>query len=621
MDKIRLQKPEIADTDGNSRSIFEPGGCVVEQPVMQCVQLKTMEPKAGENNGLQRFRIVLSDIRNFIQTMLATTANEVVTSGKLKKGSIVRLLKYNPQQVKEKKILILMDVEVLEQYGELEKLGSPEALEIKEEVKPQPAAISGNGFYGNKPAQPPQQQQRSLPSHPPNPSNTAHPHLYPIESLSPYAHKWTIRVQCTHKGDIKTWHNKNGEGKLFSVNLLDDTGEIRATGFNDTCDRLYDVFQEGTVYYISAPCRVTLAKKQFSNLPNDYELQFERDTNVEKAEDQENAPQIRYNFTKIGDLGSVEKDTTIDTLGVLKDVGEVNEIISKNTNKPFSKRELTIADDSQTSVRLTIWGNTAQSFDAPLESIIAFKGVKVSDFGGRSLSLLSSGSMTIDPDIDEAHKLRGWYDAAGQNAQYSTHQNLSTNTGGAGRQDSKTISQVLDEEMGLSDQPSYFTLKASVVYVKRGTLAYPACQTPNCNKKVIEEKPGEWWCEKCQMKWDRPEYRYVMQANVADHTGQLWLSCFDEAGRLIMGMSANELMEMKDQDDNNGTHLHENALQDATCKTFNFRVRARMETYQDTPRVRYQVSSIYTLNFSQECNKLSQLLKQYDLNEDSLFVN
>jgi replication factor A1 len=30
-------------------------------------------------------------------------ANEIVTSGQLKKGSIVRLLKYNPQQVKDKK--------------------------------------------------------------------------------------------------------------------------------------------------------------------------------------------------------------------------------------------------------------------------------------------------------------------------------------------------------------------------------------------------------------------------------------------------------------------------------------------------------------------------------------
>ena len=86
---------------------------------MQCVQIKTMEPKAGDSNTVQRFRVVLSDIRNFIQTMIATStytylrsfnfaklstaANDIVTSGRLKKGSIVRLLKFNPQQVKDKK--------------------------------------------------------------------------------------------------------------------------------------------------------------------------------------------------------------------------------------------------------------------------------------------------------------------------------------------------------------------------------------------------------------------------------------------------------------------------------------------------------------------------------------
>ncbi|KAJ4303358.1 Replication factor A protein 1 [Kalmusia sp. IMI 367209] len=613
---------EQAITQGAIKSIFGPGGCFVDQPVLQCVQIKTMDPKAGEG-GIQRFRVVLSDIRNFIQTMIATAANDIVLSGRLKKGSIVRLLKFNPQQVKEKKILIIMELDVLEQYGEHEKIGQPEALEnVKSE--PQPAAISSNGFYGSRPAQqqPPQQQQRSLPVHQSNPGTSTHPHLYPIESLSPYAHKWTIRARCTYKGEMKTWHNAKGEGKLFSVNLLDDTGEIRATGFNDVCEKLYPIFEEGTVYYISAPCKVTLAKKQFSNLPNDYELQFERDTEVEKAEDQDNKPQIRYNFTKIGELDSVEKDTTIDTIGVLKEVGEVNTLTSSKTNKDFTKRDLTLADDSQTSVRLTIWGNQAQSFEAPLESIIAFKGVKVSDFGGRSLSLLSSGNMNIDPDIDEAHKLRGWFNAIGQNATFTTHQNLASAGGSNQKQDSKLIQQVLDDEDFLQDAPSYFNLKASIIFVRHNnaTIAYPACSTPGCSKKVIEENSGEWWCEKCQAKWPEPLWRYVLNINVADHTGTLWLSCFDDAGQMVMGLSANEVMKIKTNDEENDTQNFSIAMQDATCKTFNFRVRAKMETYNDQPKPRYQVMSINALNYAQEANKLAQLIKQYDINDDSLFV-
>lgn len=179
-----------------------------------------------------------------------------------------------------------MDIDVLEELGECEKLGDPKALETKpseEEEKPLPTTISSNGFYGmrpqNQPAQPRQLQQ---PSHVPTMA-PAHANIYPIEALSPFSHKWTIKARCTNKSDIKTWSNRNGEGKLFSINLLDDSGEIRATGFREQCDLLYPLFEEGSVYYISSPCRVQLAKKEFSNVNNDYELTFEKDTVVEKV--------------------------------------------------------------------------------------------------------------------------------------------------------------------------------------------------------------------------------------------------------------------------------------------------------------------------------------------------
>jgi replication factor A1 len=178
------------------------------------------------------------------------------------------------------RILIVLDLDVLEDLGECDKIGEPKPLETKpvEDEKSLPTAISSNGFYGTRP----QNQPSVLSKRVPTPSS-AHANIYPIEALSPYSHMWTIKARCTNKSAIKTWHNRNGEGKLFSVNLLDDSGEIRATGFNDQCDMLSGMFEEGSVYYISSPCRVQIAKKQFTNLNNDYELVFERDTKVEKV--------------------------------------------------------------------------------------------------------------------------------------------------------------------------------------------------------------------------------------------------------------------------------------------------------------------------------------------------
>ncbi|KAI5271139.1 replication factor-a protein [Aureobasidium subglaciale] len=624
-----MANPMDAITTGCLRRVF--AGEQIQDPVVQCVQIKPMNNSA---TGVERFRVVFNDTVNFIQSMLAQQTNHIVHDGKLKKGSLVKLKQFQANSVKDKPILVIIDLEVLDEYGECDKLGQPGPLEVvKSESdsaaaptpQAQPAAISGNQFYGNKPQQQqPEQQQQSAPQKqlPTRSSGQNGPrgsNIHPIEALSPYQPKWTIKARCSQKGGIKEWHNKNGEGKLFSCNFLDESGEIRATGFKEAVDQWYEFIQEGSVYYVSN-CKVQLAKKQFSNVNHDYELTFERDTIIEKAEDNEGVPQITYNFTTLADLQSVEKDTTIDTIGVLKETGEVSEIVSKTTSKPFSKRELTLVDNTGYNVRLTIWGNTAMSFDVAPETVIAFKGVKVSDFGGRSLSLLSSGTMAVNPDIDDAHKLKGWYDAQGRNDTFSSHTGMAS-TSTSGRNDQmKTIAQVRDENLGMGESTDYFSLKATIVFVKSdSTFAYPACLSEGCNKKVVEVAEGEWRCERCDKGWPKPEWRYIMSINVSDHTGQMWLSLFDDVGRMIMGRPANDIMQMRDEMSSGEKEVFANAV----CQTYVFRCRAKMDTFQDQQRVRYQVSSAGPVNWSAEGKKLADLIKQYSIsdNSDSLFVN
>ncbi|MCJ1267546.1 Replication factor A protein 1 [Lobaria immixta] len=561
---------------GTLHLIFENPASAVAEPVLQCVQIK---PLAGQQGAAERFRIVLSDIDNFVQCMLATQVSHFVHEGKLRKGCFVRMKSFQANEVKGKKILIVLGLEVLEELGECDKLGEPKTLEVKaEDAKPQSTTIASNGFYGIKPQE--NAMQQPLPSRSTQ-SHSGHATIYPIEALSPYAHKWTIKARCTSKSEIKTWHNKNGEGRLFTVNLLDESGEIRATAFKDQCDAFFNIFQEGGVYYISAPCRVQLAKKQFSNLNNDYELTFETGTVVEKAEEQSGVPQVRFNFTSISDLQTVEKDSTIDVIGILKEVGDTSQIVSKTTNKPYDKRELTLVDNTNFSVRLTIWGNTATNFEVMLESVIAFKGVRVSDFGGRSLSLLSSGSMNVNPDIDESHRLKGWYEAQGKDGTFASHASMDSMGAAGGRGDPlKTILQVKEENLGMSETPDYFTTKATIIYIKQENFAYPACLSPDCNKKVVEEEPGQWMCAKCEKSHPRPDYRYIMSMNVSDHTGQIWLNCFDDVGRMIMGMSADQLNELKENSDK----ACEDAFQNSNCTTWLFKCRAKMDNFQDQQR-------------------------------------
>ena len=275
----------------------------------------------------------------------------------------------------------------------------------------------------------------------------------------------------------------------------------------------------------------------------------------------------------------------IDTIGILKEIGDRDQIVSKTTSKPYDKRELTIVDNTNFSVRVTIWGNTAANFDVGVESIVAFKGVKVSDFGGRSLSLLSSGSMAVNPDVEEAHKLRGWYDGMGRNETFSNHEAMRAAGAAGGRGDAfKTASQVKEENLGMSETVDYFAMKGTVLYIKNASnVSYPACPSntePKCNKKVVEMEDGQWRCEKCDKAFPRPEYRYILSIGVTDHTGQIWLSCFDDVGQMIMGVTANELEELKAKEDKSD----EAVFQKASCQSFIFRCRAKMDNYRDEQR-------------------------------------
>ncbi len=55
--------------------------------------------------------------------------------------------------------------------------------------------------------------------------------------------RMAVKARVTNKSPIKTWSNSKGEGKLFSMDLLDETGEIRMTGFNLQVDMLYDLLK------------------------------------------------------------------------------------------------------------------------------------------------------------------------------------------------------------------------------------------------------------------------------------------------------------------------------------------------------------------------------------------
>lgn len=564
--------------------------------------------------------------------MLATQLKPLVESGAIDRNSVVRITQYAANNVQNRRILILLGMDPLHDEPMSERLGNPTNWEQHANgaaastasaspgpapaVKPEPGSTAskpvtnGASAYGAQSG-----GTKPLSRGPRGPGMANGAPIYPIEGLSPYQNKWTIKARVTNKSDIKHWSNQRGEGKLFSVNLLDESGEIKATGFNDAVDRFYPLLQENKVFYISK-ARVNIARKQFSNLNNEYEIAFENHTEIEECLDAQDVPEVKYSFVPIDQLDGVEPNQTCDVIGVVENIGDSSEIISKASQKPVTKRELTLVDQSAMSIRLTLWGKTAESFDATLDKpVIAFKGVKVGDFGGRSLSMFTSSTMMINPDIPEAHGLRGWYDNEGKAQSGGNFKTFSAAGlgglgagGGAGsnKNERRTIAEAKEQGLGMSgEKPDYFNMRATVVYIKQDSLMYAACPTDNCNKKVTQEDTNSWRCEKCDATFPAPQYRYIMAASVSDHTDGMWLSGFNDIGELLIGMSAAELQAVKEQNESEYAAI----LHRATNKMYMFNIRAKQDTYNDMSKVRYTVSKATPVDWATQANELADAIK------------
>lgn len=260
----------------NAKASADLGGI---EPALQILSIKKI---AGAPGVPDRHRVILSDGAQFMQAMLSTTLNEQVEDGTFRRNAIIKLTKWEPQTLKEQRygpmsqlmwtsfddciffsILIIFGMEAVDYPPE--KIGNPvNAGKANATVdSPAPASVASPLASTSAPVPVPVAPAVPAAARPPAPPrNEKAPPIFPIEGLNPYVNKWvpklylsnnlkffrwTLKARVTQKSEKKRWSNAKGEGQLFSVNLMDETGEIKATTFGTAVDSLYDQLEEGRV--------------------------------------------------------------------------------------------------------------------------------------------------------------------------------------------------------------------------------------------------------------------------------------------------------------------------------------------------------------------------------------
>ncbi|XP_041348869.1 replication protein A 70 kDa DNA-binding subunit-like [Gigantopelta aegis] len=576
-------------------------GDTPEKPILQIISYK----KISSGASADRYRLLLSDGQlSYSHAMLATQLNEMMEEGRMDNLCVVQIDRYLCNTIHgDRRVIIILDLNILQKGSEVrERLGNPQQYKSGGDASaaapsdpPAPAQNGQTNNHGNdaKPVQPSPYNRAPLmnqnqssrpgsnysvkPSSSPSTPNSSRVH--PIVSLTPYQNRWRIRARVTQKSGIRTWSNSRGEGKVFSVTLTDETGEIKATGFTDVIDKFYEFLEMNKVYYIS---RATLktANKQYSSVKNDYEMTFNNDTCIELCTEDVDLPSMSFDFVKIDELEKRQANDLIDVIGVVKVCADVSTVIGRQSQKEITKRDLTIVDQSGMSVNLTLWGSEASSFSGNNNPIIAVKGARLSDFGGRSLSVLASSQLIINPDIKEAHLLRGWFDRDGHRLDFDSYR---SDTVGAGHATNwKHFGQVKSENLGNGDKPDYFTSKGTVVFMRKENCMYKACPTEQCNKKLVDQGNGLFRCEKCNREFPNYKWRMILSANLADFADNQWVTCFQESAETLLGHKADELGHLRETNE----AAFDQIITDSTFKSYIFKLRAKMETYNDESRLK-----------------------------------
>ncbi|KAH8284199.1 hypothetical protein KR054_012094, partial [Drosophila jambulina] len=575
----------------------------VSKPVFQILAIK----KINSNTDSERYRLLISDGKYFNSyAMLASQLNEMQHKGQLDEFTIVQLDKYVTSMVGKdgagKRVLIISELKVLNAGAEVKvKIGEPVTYEnaSKQDLAPKAAPQAAAAPKKEPVLKNNNNNNNNISMNTSINSGMTHP----ISSLSPYQNKWVIKARVTSKTAVRTWSNPRGEGKLFSMDLMDESGEIRATAFKEQCDKFFDLIQVDSVYFFSK-CQLKPANKQFSQLDNPYEMTFTGETVVQLCEDADDGaiPDIKYNLVPISEVSGMENKAAVDTIGICKEVGELQSFVSRTTNKEFKKRDLTLVDMSNSAINLTLWGDDAVNFDGHVQPVILVKGTRINEFnGGKSLSLGGGSIMKINPDIPEAHKLRGWFDNGGGD---NIANMVSARTGGGSfSTDWMTLKDVQIRKLGFGDKPDYFQCKAVVHIVKQENSFYRACPQTDCNKKVVDEGSEQYRCERCNALYPNFKYRLLVNMSIGDWTSNRWVTCFNEVGEQLLGHTSQEVGEALEND----AAKAEQIFSALNFTSHIFKLRCKNEVYGDTTRNKLTVQSAAPINHK-EYNKY--LLKE-----------
>jgi len=604
----------VALQEGCLASIMS--GSRMQAPVLQVLEVRTQKVS---NSTAEKYTVVLSDGVNTQLAYLATQCNTAVTNGSIGQFYIVRLVEYCLTKINNRPCLIVAKLTPVEACSV--QIGNPAPLSVGPSSSVAPASgglprPAGAATAGGSPVKQQPQAITSPVKSPPRAGAAGGAvktgpggNETPVKLLHPFQVSWTIRVCVQTKSEIREFQGKKGPGKLFSMDLVDAEGtQIRATAFTEEVDKFYSLLQKGRTYLISRGS-LKAANKKYTTIPHAYEITLNQNTTitpVEEAGAEPIVPHVQYTITPLEVVATMEKDSVCTVMGVMTEVGPLQDITVRKTGKVQPKRSFSIVDTSGRKIEVTAWGENAKNpaFEGMEEGVIVLvKDCSVTDFGGKSLSTRASSEIIFSPDSPDAHALSEWYKDAQEHG--VVYLDLTSKAGGDSAHPDvfKTLKQVVDEQLGMHDEPDYFTCVGCISRIRhQGQFCYKACPASNCGAKVEVGTAGEYYCKKCNRTYSECKERYMLPVTIQDPTGSIYATCFNDVAEKILGHPASEITAVVSAPE--GDVAVSQIFDDAQYNFYKLRIKGVVDRYNDTVRPRYSVLKAEPLDPAKETERI-----------------
>lgn len=389
-------------------------------------------------------------------------------------------------------------------------------------------------------------------------SNTIQPIQYtPIQSLVEYNNTWVIKARISFKSRLIENYIPRYSGKMFQICILDRYGEIECSFVNESVE-LFEKLEAGKVYSFSGGY-VYPGKYTHAIQGSDTYISFKKMPDIQEQPDDPNIPSVRYFFTKIIDLHSMN-DKIIDVIGIIAYISPLISIYNRDRDKETKLRTITIMDNSESCIEIKIWNETAEMevFDtlSPLgDTILVLKNARVKKYNqSRQISVFQVTDIVINPNHPEVAPLREWVyhkkrKLAGLDLVYKNSVCIP--------------STLYDIKYSWKDRMEegykyVFIVNICVGFVKdfnKFDCIYESCPENNCRRKLVIGsefthlgRKFEYFCIKCRKYYDTCGYSYGITCKIIDNSDSVYAVGYNELGESLYGMTASEFKFIESQD-------------------------------------------------------------------------